>query len=624
MADNQWEVADDSKFKPVSTPAAGAVAAGAGGSQWEIADDSKHKPQTGLTEQTSPEDMLGSTTGFESAPTSPNVASDFLSGVAKGAGQTVNTVSKILNKIPGVGETLAPQQGIAAAQKLETPQNAAEKVGVGAEGIAEFLAGDEAFAALGAAQKLGIATKIAEYAKTSPRLAAVLTHGIQAVRQGGVAGGQSLLHGADISDALKTAGMATLAGAGVGAAAEGAGAAYQNVAKKLSPKYLQEPLQNALHETLEGTAKASNIGGPAPEMNYVTDESGKLGNMQHRVSTVNPQTGEDVGMLEAQNTRPDTVTVRSNQVPDPANRGRGYGQAQIRKLLAETKSSGKNFVQSDISTTPDAQRAWKALEADHPDAITHKDFAPKVAEGQPEPLGKKTQWTVDLKKYTPPADDPLNPSALKRPESIRNAASDMGDKVLAESKADYQALDEATGGKFQRFREKLDAGRKALRNAITTEDEAPIYKKIKETEDEMNDAFDEARKKGVPPELIDRADANFRKSQALYDLDNAVKKSTSGAHPGMSHPDLLADSPETLDPKAFHKRVNALYDSGRLHDALGEEGANKLFDKSLEHSAAYDKIMRNRKIALGIGVGAGSALGYGALSHHGGAAAGAQ
>jgi uncharacterized protein (UPF0335 family) len=281
--------------------------------------------------------------------------------------------------------------------------------------------------------------------------------------------------------------------------------------------------------------------------------------------------------------------------------------------LDETKAGGKKFVQSDISTTPDAQRVWRKLEEQHPDAITHKDFKPQVAEGQPEPLGSKTQWTVDLDKYQPPAAKPLQGVAPSKSDSIRTVASDMGDKVLAESKADYDVLDEATNGRFQRFREKLDTGRRQLRDAITTEDEAPILAKMKTVEDEMNDAYAEAKAKGVDPKLIDRADANFRKAQALYDLDNAVKKSTTGAHPGISHPDLVADSPETLDPKGFHKRINAMYDSGRLHDALGDSGANKLFDTTLEHSGAYDKIMMNRKLAkagvLG-GLGIAGASGY--------------
>jgi len=66
----------------------------------------------------------------------------------------------------------------------------------------------------------------------------------------------------------------------------------------------------------------------------------------------------------------------------------------------------------------------------------------------------------------------------------------------------------------------------------------------------------------------------------------------------MSTPELLEDSPETVNPRKLHARINSLYDSGRLQDALGEKGANDLFDHTLENSAAQSKILRNRKIAM--------------------------
>lgn len=402
---------------------------------------------------------------------------------------------------------------------------------------------------------------------------------------------------------------------GVPKAGEFAKPAYRAVEGKFSPKYLQEPLQGDLKGVLDQTAQDSGVGGPPPDMNYAHDQSG-ASNMQHKVTTTDAS-GKKVGELAAQDTAPDTVNVRSNQVYDTANRGRGYGKAQIQKLLEETKNSGKKFVQSDISTTEDAQRVWRKLEEEHPDAITHKEFKPKAAEGQPEPLGSKHQWTVDLDKYNPPPAEALKPVAPKG--SIRDAAGDMGDKVLAESKADYEALDEATNGRFQRFRDRLEANRRKLNNLTDSEEdrntEASILKNQKETEDAMSDAFEEAKAKGVDPNLIDRADANFKKSQALYDLDTAVKRSTTGARPGVSHPDLLAEHPETINPKMFHKRINAMYDSGRLQDALGEEQANRLFDSTLEHSGAYDKIMRNQKIAKYASLPVATALGGGYAAH---------
>jgi hypothetical protein len=186
-------------------------------------------------------------------------------------------------------------------------------------------------------------------------------------------------------------------------------------------------------------------------------------------------------------------------------------------------------------------------------------------------------------------------------KSIRRVTEEAADAVKAQSQADYQALDEASGGRIQRFRDKLEANRKKLMNLTDSEEdkatEASILKNQKATEDEMHDTFDELRSKGVNPDTLKRADANFRKSQALYDLDNAIKKSTTGAHPDVSTQAALDESPETLDIKGLHRRVNALHDSGRLQDALGEEGASDLFDNTAISNMRATKVLRNRKIA---------------------------
>src|SRR6185312_2128517 len=46
-------------------------------------------------------------------------------GVLQGLGQTVGTVSGLLNKIPGIGETLAPKQGVTALESMSEPKTTA-------------------------------------------------------------------------------------------------------------------------------------------------------------------------------------------------------------------------------------------------------------------------------------------------------------------------------------------------------------------------------------------------------------------------------------------------------------------------------------------------------------------
>lgn len=78
----------------------------------------------------------------------------------------------------------------------------------------------------------------------------------------------------------------------------------------------------------------------------------------------------------------------------------------------------------------------------------------------------------------------------------------------------------------------------------------------------------------------------------------------------------VADSPETVNPQKLANRVNNLYDSGRLQDALGEKGANDLFDHSLKNFSDYTKILRNRKVAATVGKYGAAALGLGAAGHY--------
>jgi predicted GNAT family acetyltransferase len=121
-----------------------------------------------------------------------------------------------------------------------------------------------------------------------------------------------------------------------------------------------------------------------PTMNYEHDQTGKFGNLHHMVTTT--QNGAKIGELAAQDTGPGVATIRSNQIYDEANRGKGYGKAQLMHLLTNAIDSDVKTVNSDISTTGAAQNVWNSLEKRFPDAVTKKEYA----DGRP-------QWSVNLK-----------------------------------------------------------------------------------------------------------------------------------------------------------------------------------------------------------------------------------
>lgn len=60
-------------------------------------------------------------------------------GIWKGAGNTIGGISSLINKIPVVGETLAPREGIDAFHELTRPEGTAQNVGYYGEQVGETL-----------------------------------------------------------------------------------------------------------------------------------------------------------------------------------------------------------------------------------------------------------------------------------------------------------------------------------------------------------------------------------------------------------------------------------------------------------------------------------------------------
>jgi hypothetical protein len=354
-----------------------------------------------------------------------------------------------------------------------------------------------------------------------------------------------------------------------------AGAAYKNTKGLISHSTLQEPLQTGIRDIVADAVKNSPVeSAPEPKYAYRSRDAGEAGVPKAHAQSHGQATND---------------LSQAKTYAEPGQRG-AVGAGGVEKPQEVVRVDLNKLKPEDYKTRTRDGKNWT-------------DFNRPLAEDEVTKVTPELEASEAAEK----ANVPSEPVPTK---SIRKTVEQAGDKVHTASKADYKVLDEATNGRFQRFRDKLANGRRQLQNLSGSEEdvqkEASIVKGQKETEDAMQEAFDDAKAKGIDPKLIDRADANFRKSQALYDLDNAVKKSTKGAHPDVSTPELLKESPETLNPKMFHSRINALYDSGRLQDALGEEGANKMFDHTLEHSGAYDKIMRNRKLGM---IGGGAVLG---------------
>jgi hypothetical protein len=260
--------------------------------------------------------------------------SDLLQGVGEGALQTVSTVAKGLNKIPVIGEKLAPSQGISSLNQIAAPDNLAQHIGSGAEGLLEFMAGDEMLKGLSLAAKLNLAQKIAKLAESHAFGAKLVNAGLGALRQGTVGAAQAAMHGADAGEAAKT-GVLT---AGTSAALESAG----NVIGALKPSIKRVAGENIpvrasqesnLARTAENVADNRSLQKFDVEQTQLAAKRA-IGNVASDVSN----------------------TARSRMLPDSP-------QAAIEKLqsLVAGKNVG-NFADAAKAVKAEAQPVFRALD----------------------------------------------------------------------------------------------------------------------------------------------------------------------------------------------------------------------------------------------------------------------
>jgi hypothetical protein len=176
-------------------------------------------------------------TGGGSNPASPsqsdgwsltnNPVTHMIEGIGEGALQTLAGTDRWAREHMPAWMTNNPLTGMPADLDKQDelvgrtgPVSTAEKVGQGAEGIAEFVLGDGALKDLSISEKLGMAQKAAALGEKHPYIANLLKIGMDAARQGAVGGTQGALK----SNADTTAGVL-----GSGAEAGGTAAAVSGL-----------------------------------------------------------------------------------------------------------------------------------------------------------------------------------------------------------------------------------------------------------------------------------------------------------------------------------------------------------------------------------------------------------
>jgi hypothetical protein len=238
-----------------------------------------------------------------------------------------------------------------------------------------------------------------------------------------------------------------------------------------------------------------------------------------------------------------------------AHTGGDLGQSAEDAALAGAGGSALSGLTSAAEAAPSVIRGFKQIP--RPDAV---DVQAPLQKGIRDVLAK----VADEAGVTP-----------KPTESIQDIAGNTADAIQAKSKSLYKQLDEATGGRFQRFEDKLKNINQRLRETAGLDDdqESALELKRNDIETSQAQAFEDAKAAGVDPKTVDAARLTWKQSQALFDLERHIQMATDGVHPEDAIP---GSSPETVDPEKAFQRFRKMRNSGRLQEAVGKDNASQL------------------------------------------------
>lgn len=162
-------------------------------------------------------------------------------------------------------------------------------------------------------------------------------------------------------------------------------------------------------------------------------------------------------------------------------------------------------------------------------------------------------------------DSGVNPS--NEAGLLRNAASDIGSQVKARSSAAYNALDEASSGRWQRFNDQIKNLQNKSDELVGIDDEKAAefdaqIDDIKTTRDSLvKQLIDDGK---INKDTATKASADWKQSQALTDLDNVIKRNV--------RPPTTQNPAESIgNMKTLENQLQKMHDSGRLSEAIGNK-----------------------------------------------------
>jgi hypothetical protein len=219
---------------------------------------------------------------------------DFAKGTAEGA---VGSMADTISNLPWVGKKILSPEAMAAEREYFKPGSAAEKFGQTtgdiAEPILEFVLGDEALKGLALADKIGLASKLADFATKNPYAGKLLQHGVNAARMGTVGTAEALAKGATPGEAVKTGVATGIGGEALSAVTEPVANAIKNpfrtaravagavsdAARPITSKFTGSEIQPTLKTGIQDVWNdvATKAGVPKPSAASVQDLGQEVG-----------------------------------------------------------------------------------------------------------------------------------------------------------------------------------------------------------------------------------------------------------------------------------------------------------------------------------------------------------
>lgn len=197
------------------------------------------------------------------------------------------------------------------------------------------------------------------------------------------------------------------------------------------------------------------------------------------------------------------------------------------------------------------------------------------------------------------ADAGLPPSAEA---SLSAKTADVVHGLKKQAQADYSTLDQASGGRYQRFVDEIDDLQSTLRNKyLSPDDAAKVKTKLADTQKAYSDMQQQMITQGTDPAIIARADAKWAQAKALEQVGKKFRNAETLSG------DLKPGTP-SVDTGLKNLKPHILSQATK-----GEAPA--ITDTVTSATKSVRNVSRNRKIAAG----AGAVLGLSGAAKYGSA-----